>query len=292
MQGNLSILIFSSVLINIAFIVMGYLIGSLNTSIILGKIIKKDPREEHSQNAGATNSSRVFGRKIGIIILLVDIAKTIVAVAIATGFAYLANITPQLRMPAEIAKTPVVYQAQPIVAVPMLAGFGVVLGHCFPVFYGFKGGKGVACSIGLIISYNIVLLPIAAVFFFAVAFWKKYVSLASMVAAILLIPFVFVPWMSNSVIAWGTNFNWLNNIVNDAFVSNPVHGQVLPELKPWVPVDQKHLFIYIFNYTLTIGSIFNGFIYLGAVGLILLTHRTNIKRLISGTERKINLKKS
>ncbi|MHA3838659.1 glycerol-3-phosphate 1-O-acyltransferase PlsY [Mycoplasma sp. VS1572C] len=271
MQGNYNILVLSTVLINIAFLVMGYLIGSLNTSILFSKFLNKDVRSQHSQNAGATNASRVFGVKVGVLILLIDVFKTIATVGIATGIAYWVNAVPQVHSATD-ASQQTFKQYQAIVAVPMLAGIGVVLGHCFPVFFKFKGGKGVACSIGLLISYNIVLLPIAAVIFFTIMFWKKYVSLASMVTAVLIIPFVFVPWMSNSIIAWATNFNWLE-------WTKHVDLKVIAN-------DQKGFIDYIANTVINYYSIYNGFIYIGAVGLILYTHRSNIKRLIKGEERK------
>ncbi|MFV8401349.1 glycerol-3-phosphate 1-O-acyltransferase PlsY [Mycoplasma sp. CR] len=272
MNGNYNILVFTTVVLNIALLVMGYLIGSLNTSIIFSKFLKKDVRSQHSQNAGATNSSRVFGIKIGVLILLIDVLKTIAAVALATGIAYWVNAAPQVSSKGP-SSSESFKQYQAIIAVPMLSGIGVVLGHCFPVFFGFKGGKGVASSIGLIISYNIVLLPIAAIFFFAVAFWKKYISLASMVAAVLLIPFVFVPWMSNSTIAWATNYQWLEwtKTVN-------LEEQIAP--------DQRGFIQYVATYVVNYASIYTGFIYLGAVALILFTHRGNIQRLLKGEERK------
>ncbi|MFV8471769.1 glycerol-3-phosphate 1-O-acyltransferase PlsY [Mycoplasma sp. B6188] len=271
MNGNYNIVVFTTVVLNIAFLVMGYLIGSLNTSIIFSKFLKKDVREQHSQNAGATNSSRVFGVKVGVLILIIDVFKTIAAVAIATGIAYWVNAAPQVSSRGPVNQMSF-QQYQAIIAVPMLAGFGVVLGHCFPVFFGFKGGKGVACSIGLIISYNIVLLPIAAVIFFTVAFWKKYISLASMSAAVLLIPFVFVPWMSNSVIAWATNYQWLG-------WTKTIDLQLIAP-------DQRGFIHYIGTYVVNYASIYTGFIYLGAVALILFTHRGNIQRLLKGEERK------
>ncbi|QNM93667.1 glycerol-3-phosphate 1-O-acyltransferase PlsY [Mycoplasma sp. Pen4] len=230
-------IIFTSILLNLMFLAIGYLIGSANTSIIISKILKNDVRNHHSNNAGATNSVRVLGKKMGAIILFIDILKTIASVSLAFGILSWVNIHNDT--------------SEYLYGVPMFAGIGTVLGHSFPIFFGFKGGKGVACSIGLIISYNIVLLPIAAVFFFGVLFWKKYVSLASMLAAILLTPFLFISWMSESSIAFATN---------------------MQNLLPYSPLQ--------------------GLIYLGALGLILWTHRGNILRLKRHEERKISFSKS
>ncbi|WLP85580.1 glycerol-3-phosphate 1-O-acyltransferase PlsY [Mycoplasma seminis] len=274
MTGNFDILIFSTVLLNLAFLLFGYLIGSLNTSIIFGKFKNKDVRDSFSGNAGATNTSRVFGVKIGVLILIIDAFKTIMVVYLATGIAYWVNQVPQIH-----GKLYSFQQYQPMIAIPLLAGLGVIIGHCFPVFFGFKGGKGVACTIGFIISYNIVLLPIAAVFFFAMIFWKKYVSLAGIVTAVLLIPFVFIPWMSNSVVAFPANFYWLNWTKDWNVRQN------------FIPSDQLGYVKYISTTVLNVAPECMGIIYVAAAGVLISMHKDNIKRLIKGEERKFSTKK-
>ncbi|WBP84039.1 glycerol-3-phosphate 1-O-acyltransferase PlsY [Mycoplasmopsis edwardii] len=195
--------IFLTIILNLGFFLVGYLFGSLNTSILFGKITKKpDLREHHSKNAGATNSLRVYGVNSAVIILLLDVLKTILIVLLCRLImkAINSSITPEF-----ITKSKNVSLIQSkLFLIPLLGGIGVIVGNIYPVFYKFKGGKGVATSIGLLISINITLLPIAAVFFFGFMFWKKYVSLASISTAFLMIFFVGIPWMSEGILGWMT----------------------------------------------------------------------------------------
>lgn len=109
-------------------LVMAYAIGNINPAIILGKLKGIDIRKEGSGNAGMTNTIRVMGLGYGIAVFVVDVLKAFIAVKI--GFA--------------VAGT---YGA--------MAGFaGVVIGHCFPAAFGFKGGKGVAASLGAALALN------------------------------------------------------------------------------------------------------------------------------------------
>ncbi|WP_426461276.1 glycerol-3-phosphate 1-O-acyltransferase PlsY [Mycoplasma hafezii] len=173
-----------SFLINISIFVLGYLFGSLNTSIILSKVWKKqDVREFNSNNAGATNSSRTFGKKFGLIVLIIDVLKGYLSVLL-------------------IGYLPFLSIANEYYIFPLLAGLGCVVGHIFPCFFKFKGGKGVGCNIGILIAINPVLLPIAAVIFFSIAFAFRYVSLASMLTAFLMIGFVAIPWISVGPLAY------------------------------------------------------------------------------------------
>ncbi|VEU70054.1 glycerol-3-phosphate 1-O-acyltransferase PlsY [Mycoplasmopsis glycophila] len=166
-------------------ILLGYTLGSLNTSILLSKFWKKqDVRDFHSENAGATNSYRVFGKSFAITVLLIDIAKGYLAVLL--GYVFWKHFEGQYNY------------------IPLLAGLACVIGHTFPIFFKFKGGKGVGCAIGVLIALNIVLLPIAALFFFGIIFATRYVSLASVLTALIMIIFVSIPWMSNGILAYTT----------------------------------------------------------------------------------------
>ncbi|UUM20434.1 glycerol-3-phosphate 1-O-acyltransferase PlsY [Mycoplasma sp. 2045] len=234
----------NSILFNILLFIFGYIAGSLNTSIIWGKIVKKDVRELHSKNAGATNSSRVLGKKAGLCILLIDVFKTILMVSIAYGLCKVINKN-NLNMS--------------LYVFPILCGLGVVVGHCFPIFFKFKGGKGVATSIGLLISINIALLPIAAVIFFAVLFWKKYVSLASIVSALLMMPVImFAHWFLSSDLSWATNMKWLADY-------------------------SQHTTRSLYNYQLT-----SGIFFIAAALLIVIMHRDNLVRIFKNQERKLS----
>ena len=143
----------------------GYLIGSLNYSIIFSKIfMHSDVRSSGSGNAGSTNMMRNYGWKAGLITLLTDFLKTFVA-TIGVWAIFILNY-PQL--------------VQPAVA---LTGLCCCIGHCFPVFFKFKGGKGVA--VGAITSLMVdwrcfVIIIITFLVFTAIS---KYVSLGSMLGA-------------------------------------------------------------------------------------------------------------
>ena len=122
-------------------IISAYLLGSINTSIILSKAKKNDIRTHGSGNAGTTNTLRTLGKKAALFVLLGDFFKGIIAVLCAR---LLANIS-----------------GGDVLLCECVAGFMVVMGHNFPVYFGFKGGKGVltSFSVVLILDWKIALLP-------------------------------------------------------------------------------------------------------------------------------------
>ncbi|WP_036431587.1 glycerol-3-phosphate 1-O-acyltransferase PlsY [Mycoplasmopsis cricetuli] len=197
-------LIFYSIIANLATFLIGYLWGSLNTSIILSKLSKNDDvRNHYSKNAGATNSFRAYGKKFALIVLIIDIGKTVLAVYLA----YFLSFAWQ--------------NSNAIVYFPILAGVGTTIGHVFPVFFQFKGGKAVACSVGLLIATNIVLWPIAALIFFGSLYIKRMVSLSSLLTAAVMIVLLFIPWFVTGFLAitQGQNINhhwYLNSIITIA----------------------------------------------------------------------------
>lgn len=154
-------------LIIIAVAVISYLIGSINFSIILSKIISgKDIRESGSGNAGATNMLRTYGKKMGVITLLLDVLKGIITVLLAI---HLSN--SQLYIPYGLGPYCDMY--------PYIAGVCVILGHNFPLYFGFKGGKGVATSLGVVLMLDWKVGLIVAVFAIAIMAITRYVSLGS-----------------------------------------------------------------------------------------------------------------
>jgi acyl phosphate:glycerol-3-phosphate acyltransferase len=163
-------------LIGLQDIVVGllaYLIGSIPTSVWIGRrFYNVDVRSHGSGNSGATNSLRVLGKKAGAIVLVVDIFKGWLAVGIICFSSYPCGSTQRIHLEVVLA---------------CLAIFG----HIFPVYAGFKGGKGVATGMGIILAFS----PIAALFcllvFVIVFFVFHYVSLASMIAAV-----SFPVWMA------------------------------------------------------------------------------------------------
>ncbi len=138
-----------------------YLIGSFNSSIVISRMVTgKDIRQSGSGNAGATNMLRTMGKKYAAITLIIDVLKGVIAVLIAR------------------------YINGGIEAMPYIAGLCVVLGHNFPIFFGFKGGKGVATSLGVVmmLDWKVGLVVLAVALLIMVT--TRYVSLGSIVAAI------------------------------------------------------------------------------------------------------------
>jgi len=148
-----------TVLKYIFVVIIAYLLGALNFGIIISnRLIGSDVRETGSGNAGATNMARAFGMKAGFLTLFSDMFKTCLSM-------WLGSI-----ICGEIGL--------------MLAGMAVFVGHCYPVFYGFKGGKGISvgAAIGLMIDWRVFLIILGV--FIIVAFLSKKVSLGSIAAAV------------------------------------------------------------------------------------------------------------
>ena len=158
----------------------GYLLGSVPTGLILTKLFSKvDPRKMGSQNIGATNIFRTAGKALGLLTLVGDLLKGAIPVIIAIHL----DLSDPLRFPLDFWIA--------------IAGLSPVLGHIFPIFLGFKGGKGVATALGvyLLISPVAVLIE---VFIFLGIVWKwRFVSLGSIICA-LTIPILIAFFRSDS----------------------------------------------------------------------------------------------
>ncbi len=160
-------------LVIIAVTVISYLIGSINFSIILSKAISgKDIRESGSGNAGATNMLRTHGKKMGVITLLLDVLKGIAAILLVGYIAY-------IKIPDDVFFNMNDLCTQLYFALPYIAGVAVILGHNFPLYFGFKGGKGVATSLGVVLMLDWKVGLIVAVCAIAVMAITRYVSLGS-----------------------------------------------------------------------------------------------------------------
>lgn len=150
----------------IAVAVAAYLIGSINSSILISKAISgKDIRKSGSGNAGATNMLRTHGKKMGVLTLLIDVLKGIIAVLIA-------NIVAD-----KVGSTG-------LVPLNYIAAVFVMLGHNYPVFFGFKGGKGVATSLGAVYMLNWKLALILTVCGIGTMAITRYVSFGSVLSGI------------------------------------------------------------------------------------------------------------
>ncbi len=177
---------------NIIFLLtLAYLIGSIPTAVWVSKrIYGLDIRDHGSGNAGATNTFRVLGKKAGIGVMIVDMLKGFAAVKLC----FLSQLTGSEQM------------------TNLQVGLGLcaVLGHIFPIWAGFRGGKGIATLFGMILAIHpIVAVSLVAVFLFML-FLTRYVSLSSMAASIafpVLILFIFkeqAPEMSYKIFAIAT----------------------------------------------------------------------------------------
>lgn len=200
-------------LIYIAIVIISYLLGNISTSYIVAKrLAGVDIRTQGSGNAGSTNVLRTLGKKAGALTFVGDVLKGLLAVLIARLIAYSMHIDQS--------------------TCAYLAVVAVVLGHNYPVFLGFKGGKGVATSLGSMLGMNPIIALTCLGFFIIIVAITKYVSLGSIL---------------------GISLSPIIMIINH---------------------NTKGILVTLF---LTIS--------------VAITHKENIKRLISGTERKIGTKK-
>lgn len=217
------------ILYRIICLVIGYIFGLFQTSYLYGKMNHIDIRDYGSGNAGTTNAMRVLGKKAGVITYFGDALKGVFCGLL-------------IRL---IFGTFIDLETAYVFVLVLYGGLGVVLGHNFPFYMGFKGGKGIAASSGVIVSmFDIRLILLAFFTFFIITFVSKYVSLGS----ICMMTFFFI-----EVVVFG--------------------------LLGWMPVSKtSHLSeTYILVFILSALAIYR--------------HRSNIVRLVNGTERKIGQKK-
>lgn len=197
----------------IFFAVLAYVLGSIPTGVIIGKKLKgMDIREHGSKNSGATNAYRVLGAKYGVMVLAADAAKGFFPVM----FADLAGVE---------------------VTFLILVGLITIIGHSLSIFLNFKGGKGVATSLGVFLYLVPQIMLVTIGVFVIVAYFSKYVSLASVTCAAL-----------------------------------------LPILTLIMPIRESLIRTELFIMTFLIGA------------FVIYRHRTNISRLMNGTENKFKFK--
>lgn len=155
--------------------VLSYLLGSLNFGVILSNTVKKeDVRESGSGNAGTTNMMRTYGKTLGLLTIAGDILKVMVAIWIA----FKIMDVEELKVTLDNASN------YPQVVLKSFAGLFAVLGHIFPCFFKFKGGKGVATSGGMVIMIDWRIALILLVIFALTILITKYVSLGSILMAV------------------------------------------------------------------------------------------------------------
>ena len=205
----------------IVIAMVGYLIGSVNLSIILCKMMGKgDIREQGSGNAGTTNTLRVLGKLPALAVFTFDVLKGVIAITIAKWLIMLGGIElEKLEFARELAI--------------LVSGFSAILGHNFPIFYDFKGGKGIATSLGTIMMIEWEIGVVCLLFWVVLVAISRMVSLGSISAAILYPVLVLVT------------------------------GTALPYPFPY----------FIFSCLIA--------------ALVVYRHRSNIERLLNGTENKL-----
>ncbi|MEH7484682.1 acyl-phosphate glycerol-3-phosphate acyltransferase [Bacillus sp. OV166] len=151
----------------ILVLVLAYLLGSIPSGLIIGKVFyKTDIRQHGSGNLGGTNTFRTLGVKAGMAVTLADILKG----TLAASLPYLFHVDVN----------------------PLLAGVLAVIGHTYPIFAGFRGGKAVATSGGVVLFYAPYMFITVLVIFFISLYISKYVSLSSMIAGITAVLFAIV----------------------------------------------------------------------------------------------------
>jgi glycerol-3-phosphate acyltransferase PlsY len=167
------------VLNSIIAIVISYLLGSISFSILFARWLRKiDIRQHGSGNAGATNTLRVLGKGPAISVFLLDIAKGSVAVVIGQ------------------------WLGEGSEWVPVACGLASIVGHNWPAFFHFKGGKGIATTVGALVVWAFVPTLIAGIIAILVIVFTRYVSLGSMIFAIWL-PILFYLFELNAAYIWG-----------------------------------------------------------------------------------------
>lgn len=205
----------------IIMVVIAYFIGSINFSVIIGrKMAGIDVREKGSGNAGSTNVLRTIGVKAALLTLICDILKGVVAILLAI---LIGNIVKNVDKALLI----------------QLAGIFVILGHTFPIFFEFKGGKGVATALGVLLMSNWKIGLICLLFALVIIIVSRMVSMGAVGAAIL--------------------FPVLTLFMSENFI-----------------VEASGMKYFIYSLIIALIVIFN--------------HRENIKRIMNGTENKLEFK--
>lgn len=228
----------------LAWVVLSYLLGSVNFAIILSKLVWQDDIRNHgSKNAGFTNMRRTFGTKAGVFTLLGDFGKTVVGVV---GGMVLFGVNTAT-----------------------FAGLACVLGHCFPCFYKFKGGKGVAAAGTMCFILDPLVFLILFLIFVLIVLSTKYLSLGSIMALVL------YPLIHSRI------YNWLHASIFPAYFQKHGLYTSVPTLNG--AVTEIPDFVNTLNHTATAPMIFVG-IFLAL--FVVIMHRANIRRMMNGEENR------
>ena len=226
------------------WVLFSYLFGSVNFALILSKYVYHDDIRNHgSGNAGFTNMRRTFGTKAGVFTLLGDFGKTFIGV-FGGMILFGANTAT-------------------------LAGLGCILGHCFPIFYKFKGGKGVAAAATMCFILDPVVFLILITMFILIVLSTKYLSLGSIMSIVL------YPLIHSRI------YNWIHaEILPQYFVRHGLYTEI-PTLDGAV-TEIPNLYNTL-NHTATLPMVFVG-VFLAL--FVVVMHRANISRMMKGEENR------
>ena len=221
-----------TILVQVLCVIMGYAFGLIQTAYIYGKCHGIDIREYGSGNSGTTNALRVLGKKAGLIVFAGDLGKAVVACVIARLIGM--YIYPEM-----------------MYSLILLTGFGVVLGHNFPFYMNFKGGKGIAATAGVILGLlDWRIVAICLISFLVCVIITRYVSLGSLIVVVLFfVTFLYL----------GTNGMLMNPVTNEAYSNSSLL--------------ESYIVIFLFG------------------ALAFYRHKANIVRLVHGEENKLFSKK-
>ncbi|NIX76526.1 glycerol-3-phosphate 1-O-acyltransferase PlsY [Microvirga terricola] len=164
-----------------AALAFGYLLGSLNTAVIVGKIYGKDIRSHGSKNAGLTNTLRVLGKSAAVFVLAGDILKGIIACLIGLRLGVYASSGGAINCVSLLA-----------------AGAGAILGHNWPVYFRFKGGKGALTAVTVLFMIDWVMALICLGSFVIIVALTRYVSLGTICATMLFVVLSVIPVFDNT----------------------------------------------------------------------------------------------
>ena len=218
--------------------VFSYLFGSLNSSIIMSKALKKgDIRNSGSGNAGATNMVRTYGKAYGVLAFVLDFVKVIIAYLVV--YLIFSRVAPAIFFKYEYF-------------FKVVTGFFCFIGHIYPCFFGFKGGKGVTVCAAMICILDWRMFVFGFILFFAIVFITKYISFSSILFAVVYPICTFI-------------------------LFDKVYKFFPPSIAPKNTFGDKEMLFRLF--ALAISIVFSV--------IVLVKHRENIKRLIKGEENKI-----
>lgn len=242
-----------NIIVAFACIILGYIFGSFSNSIFIGKLFfHQDPRKFGSKNPGGTNSGRLWGKKIGLLIIFLDMLKTVIPI---WGAYIILRYVPFGSKPL-LADNQSLFlnKSDYLINWPIywLVPLGSMLGHCYPIFYNFKGGKGVSNFFGVELGTSWALFLSSGLIFLTTLKIKKYVSLSSIIGSI-----------SGTIFSWIWSILLLTKTIDYKFSTFICYNDLLfPN--------------YVLSIILTIMSF-----------ILIIRHLTNLKKIKKGAENKI-----